>query len=288
MPAFTTPAGIELHHETDGDPGGRPLVLVHGGGAQLIGWHDEFVALLVAAGFFVVRPDNRDVGLSQQTGGPDELAAGYDLTDMAADVVALLDHLEVQRAHLVGMSMGGYIVQLVAIEHPERVASLGLMSTSPSSAPEFLVGVHGDGSPVTSAPELLDRNAYIEMFVGGQRGFQSPGFPFDAAASAALGAQYYDRVYRPDGLVRQWNAMLRGPLERREQLRTLTVPTVVIHGRGDQSLHWRAALATAELLPHAELHVYEEMGHDVPRELWPEFVLALARTAARGERSAHA
>lgn len=285
MPTVTTPAGIEVYYETDGDPGGRPLVLVHGGGAQLIGWHKEFVALLVDAGFFVVRPDNRDVGLSHQTGGPDDTVADYDLSDMADDVVALLDHLGIGRAHLTGMSMGGYIVQLVAIEHPERVAALGLMSTAPSSAPEFLIGRHGGGKPVTTVPEFLDREAYIEMFVRGQQRFQSPGFPFDAKESAALGGCYYDRIYRPDGLVRQWNAMLRGPLERREKLRDVTAPTVVIHGRGDQSLHWRAALAFADLMPQAELHLYEEMGHDIPRELWPDFVQALARTAARAERT---
>ncbi|GLY02269.1 MULTISPECIES: alpha/beta hydrolase [Actinoplanes] len=281
MPRFTTPDGIAVHYETDGPASGRPLVLVHGGGAQLIGWHDDFVALLVDAGFLVVRPDNRDVGLSQQTGGPGDLAATYDIDDMAGDVVALLDHLGVARAHLTGMSLGGYIVQQVALEHPERVASLGLIATSPSSAPEFLVGEHGDGQPVTTAPELLDRDAYITMFVGGQRRLQSPGFPFDADESAVLAARYYDRIYRPDGLIRQWNAMLRGPLERRDRLGAVTVPAAIIHGRHDQLLHWRAAVAAGELLPGSEVHIYEEMGHDVPRELWPDFVRVLARVADR-------
>ncbi|GGL42571.1 alpha/beta hydrolase [Phycicoccus endophyticus] len=285
MPSLRTPDGVEVYYETDGDPSGRPLVLVHGGGAQLIGWHDDLVGQLTAAGFFVVRPDNRDVGLSQQTGGPSDLAATYDLSDMAGDVVALLDHLGIQRAHLAGMSMGGYIVQLVAIEHPERVASLGLMSTSPSSEPEFLASRRGDGRPVTTAPELLDKDAYVEMFVGGQRRYASPGFPFDAEESAALAGRYYERRYRPDGLVRQWNALLRGPLERREQLRAVRVPALVIHGRGDQSLHWRAAVALAEILPQAEVHIYEEMGHDIPRPLWPDFVRAFVRTATRAERS---
>ncbi|MFG1922977.1 alpha/beta fold hydrolase [Cryptosporangium sp. NPDC048952] len=281
MPTLTTAKGITIYYETDGDPSGKPLVLVHGGGAQLIGWHDEFVAQLVEAGFFVVRPDNRDVGLSQQTGGPDDLAATYDISDMAGDVVAVLDHLGIERAHLTGMSLGGYIVQVVAIEHPSRVASLGLMSTSPSSEPEFLVGTHGDGTPVTTPPELLDRDAYITMFVNGQRHWHSPGFPFDEEESAALAARYYDRIYRPDGLIRQWNAMLNGPLERREDLRKVDVPAVVIHGRGDGTLHWRAALAFAELMPHAEVLIYEGMGHDIPRELWPDFVRGLTRAAAR-------
>ncbi|WP_432542892.1 alpha/beta fold hydrolase [Kineococcus sp. SYSU DK002] len=283
---MTTPAGVRIHYETTGDPGGRPLVLVHGGGAQLIGWPEGFVEQLAAAGFLVVRPDNRDVGLSQMTAGPDDLTATYDLDDMADDVVALLDHLGLASAHLTGMSMGGFIVQLVAIRHPGRVASLGLMSTCPSSDPEFLVPPTGDRTPLTELPEPLTREAYVEMFVGGQRGFASPGFPFDAQESAELGARYYDRVYRPDGLLRQWNAMLRGPLERRAGLARVTAPAVVLHGRGDQCVHWRSALVTAELLPHAEVHVYEEMGHDVPRELWPEFVLALARTARRAERAA--
>ncbi|GAA0239752.1 alpha/beta hydrolase [Cryptosporangium japonicum] len=283
MPTVTTAPGVTIHYETDGDPAGKPLVLVHGGGAQLIGWADEFVAMLVGAGFHVIRPDNRDVGLSQQTGGPDDLTATYDISDMAADVVALLDHLGIERAHLTGMSLGGYIVQLVAIEHPERVASLGLMSTSPSSEPEFLVGAHGDGQPVTTPPELLDRDAYVTMFVNGQRGWHSPGFPFDEDESRALAARYYDRVYRPDGLVRQWNAMLNGPLERREALRKVDVPAVVIHGRGDGTLHWRAATAFAELLPQAEILLFEGMGHDVPRELWPDFVRGIARAASRAQ-----
>ncbi|MWV48948.1 alpha/beta fold hydrolase [Rathayibacter sp. VKM Ac-2803] len=285
MPLITTPAGVDVFYETTGDPSGRPLVLLHGGGAQLIGWDERFCELLVAHGFFVVRTDNRDVGLSQATGGPADTAADYDLADMALDVVAVLDHLGIERAHLAGMSMGGYLAQLVAIGHPSRVASLGLMSTSLSSAPEFLVGEH-TGEPVTEVPPALDRDAYVEMFVGGQRHYQSPGFPFDAAASAELGGRYYDRAYTPTGLVRQWNALLRGPLERREDMARVTVPTVVIHGRGDQSLHWSAALETARVMPHAELHLYEEMGHDIPVELWPEFAMALERTARKAD--AHA
>lgn len=284
MPLMTTPLGIDVHYETTGDPSGRPLVLLHGGGAQLIGWDERFCALLVEHGFFVVRTDNRDVGLSQATGGPDDTRASYDLADMALDVVAVLDHLGIERAHITGMSMGGFLAQLLAIRHPSRVASLGLMSTSLSSAPEFLVGEHS-GEPMTEVPPVLDREAYITMFIGGQRHFQSPGFPFDEQASAALAARYYDRAYTPTGLVRQWNALLRGPLERREEMARVTVPVAVIHGRGDQSLHWSAALETARILPQAELHLYEEMGHDIPEQLWPEFAAALTRTALRAERN---
>jgi pimeloyl-ACP methyl ester carboxylesterase len=284
MPLITTPAGIAVFYQTDGDPSGMPLVLIHGGGAQLIGWDERFCSLLVDVGFYVIRLDNRDVGLSQATGGPDDLAATYDLTDMADDVLAVLDELGVERAHIAGMSMGGYIAQLLAIHHPSRVASLGLMSTGPSSEPEFLVGVH-TGEAVATAPEQLDRDAYVTMFVGGQRHYQSPGFPFDEAASAELGGRYYDRAYTPAGLIRQWNALLNGPLERRDDLTRVMVPTVIIHGRQDQSVHWRAALEMARLMPHSEVHIYEEMGHDVPEQLWPQFVIALARTAGRAERT---
>jgi len=282
MPLITSPAGIAVFYETTGDPAGRPLVLIHGGGAQLIGWDDAFCDLLAQAGFFVIRLDNRDVGLSQATGGPLDVDADYDLGDMALDVIAVLDALDIPLAHIAGMSMGGYIAQLLAIRHPERVASLALMSTSLSSRPEFLVGEH-TGQPVTTVPPVLDRDAYIAMFIGGQRHYQSPGFPFDEAASAELAGRYFDRAYTPTGLVRQWNALLKGPLERREDMAAVTVPTVVIHGRGDQSLHWSAALETARVMPHAEVHIYTEMGHDVPVQLWPEFVTAIARTAERAE-----
>lgn len=284
MPLITSAAGVAVYYQTDGAPTGRPLVLIHGGGAQLIGWDDRFCALLVDVGFFVIRLDNRDIGLSQATGGPEDLEANYDLTDMADDVLAVLDDLGVEKAHLVGMSMGGFIAQLLAIHHPSRVASLGLMSTAPSSDPEFLVGVHS-GEPITELPEILDRDAYITMFVGGQKHYQSPGFPFDAAASAELGGRYYDRAYTPTGLLRQFNALLRGPLERRAELAEVTVPTAIIHGRQDQSVHWHAALEMARIMPQSEVHIYEEMGHDVPEQLWPQFVIALARTAARAERS---
>jgi len=287
MPLITTAAGIAVYYETTGDPSGRPLVLIHGGGAQLIGWAEEFCGLLAAAGFFVIRPDNRDIGLSQATGGPTDLEATYDLGDMALDVIAVLDDLAIERAHIAGMSMGGYIAQLLAIRHPSRVASLGLMSTSLSSSPEFLVG-EPSPEPITEVPPVLGRDDYITMFVGGQRHYQSPGFPFDEAASAELAGRYYDRAYTPTGLMRQWNALLRGPLERRDDMAKVTVPTVVIHGRGDQSLHWSAALETARLMPHAEVHLYEEMGHDIPVELWPEFVSAIARTAKRAERATNA
>jgi len=287
MPLITTAAGIAVYYETTGDPSGRPLVLIHGGGAQLIGWAEEFCGLLAAAGFFVIRPDNRDIGLSQATGGPTDLEATYDLGDMALDVIAVLDDLAIERAHIAGMSMGGYIAQLLAIRHPSRVASLGLMSTSLSSSPEFLVG-EPSPEPITEVPPVLGRDDYITMFVGGQRHYQSPGFPFDEAASAELAGRYYDRAYTPTGLMRQWNALLRGPLERRDDMAKVTVPTVVIHGRGDQSLHWSAALETARLMPHAEVHLYEEMGHDIPVELWPEFVSAIARTAKRAERATDA
>jgi pimeloyl-ACP methyl ester carboxylesterase len=280
MPVITTSAAITVYYETLGNPSGRPLVLIHGGGAQLIGWDERFCALLAESGFFVIRVDNRDVGLSQATGGPNDVAADYDLGDMALDVVAVLDALDIPQAHIAGMSMGGYIAQLIAIRHPARVASLGLMSTSLTSSPEFLVGEH-TGQPVTEVPPVLDRDAYITMFIGGQRHYQSPGFPFDEAASAELAGRYFDRAYTPTGLVRQWNALLAGPLERRADMAKVTVPTVVIHGRGDQSLHWNAALETARVMPHAEVHIYEEMGHDVPEQLWPEFVAALARTAQR-------
>ncbi|MGB4778894.1 alpha/beta fold hydrolase [Microbacterium sp.] len=281
MPAFTTQTGVEIYYETNGDPSDRPLVLVHGSGAQLIGWDDEFVAQLVDAGFYVVRPDNRDVGLSQMTAERRDLTATYDLSDMAEDVVALLDELGIARAHLAGMSMGGYIIQLVAISHPDRVASLALMSTSASSAPEFLASAPGDGKPVEKVPRLFGRAAYIAMFVAGQRQLASPGFAFDAKESAALGARYYKRSFRPDGVARQWNALLRGPLERREALGAVTAPAIVIHGLQDPVLLPYAAATLAEILPAAELQLYPEMGHDVPRELWPDFVRAFVRVADR-------
>lgn len=292
MSVQTAPAnGIEIAYETFGDPGGRPLLLVMGLGTQMVAWHEEFCGALVDLGFHVVRYDNRDTGLSTHLDdapppdvmaalGGDTSSASYMLEDLADDAVALLDHLGIDRAHVVGASMGGMVAQTVAIRHPARVASLASIMSTPapavgSATPEAMAALLAP--PATNRDEALQRARATYEVIG------SPGYPLDVAWLETISGEAYDRAYDPAGMARQLVA-IHASGDRTPALRALRVPTLVVHGDADPLVQVAGGHATAEAVPGAELLVLEGMGHNLPRELWPQITEAIARIAERAAR----
>ena len=295
MPTTETPAGITLFYETIGSPADPPLLLVMGYGSQMIAWPRGFSEMLAAGGRFVIEFDNRDSGLSSKLdGAPVDLealvtAAGagdsarvaalapYTLSDLADDCTALLDALGIDRAHVLGASMGGMIAQQLAIEQPERVLSLvSMMSTT--GEPEV-------GAPAPEALEALltpsppERAAYIESSSAKMMIWASRRYG-DLARAEALAAENYDRCFYPEAVSRQLAAILATG-SRAAGLRALAVPTLVIHGLDDTLIAPDGGERTAELVPGARLLLVEDMGHDRPEPLWPLLAEAiLEHTAA--------
>ncbi|MDQ1171740.1 pimeloyl-ACP methyl ester carboxylesterase [Microbacterium testaceum] len=276
MPLTPEPA---IHYVTDGDTGHPTVVLIAGGGAQLIAWHVDLVAQLVDRGLHVVRIDNRDVGLSARFGGVDDIDGGYGLEEMGDDVVRVLDDLGVARAHLVGHSMGGMMAQMTALRHPDRVASLGLLSTIPGRDPRYVLHAEPD---LTAAPARYTRDEVVAGASAFAAATAGQRYPLDVGWNAWAAGEAFDRGYSPEGFSRQWAALMRAP-ERLELLRDVDVPVLVFHGRDDDVLHWSAAVDMAEALVAAELQVHPGMGHYIVPELWPELIAGIARTVAAGE-----
>jgi len=276
---------IEIYYEVEGDPADPVIVLIAGGGAQLLAWRPEFCAMLVAGGFRVVRVDNRDVGMSHRFGGEEDIDGGYELGDMADDILRVLDDLGVEAAHLVGHSMGGMMAQMTAIEHPERVLSLGLFSTIPGQDRRYIL--HGDRAEWRVVPPRYPRAVVVGAMAEYSKSPEGTRYPQDPEWVVWAAGEAYDRGYAPEGMARQWSALLRAP-ERLERLRAVTVPTFVLHGRSDDVLHWVAAVDIADAIANAELQVHADMGHTIPSELWPEVTAGILRTARRGEELAAA
>jgi pimeloyl-ACP methyl ester carboxylesterase len=283
---------VEIDYDVQGPADGPPLVLVMGLGVSLVFWEEGFCRLLAERGFRVIRLDNRDVGRSTKLDGlgmpnvmeamtammmRQPIVAPYLLSDMASDVVALLDELEIERAHLVGASMGGMIVQTVAIEHPERVLSLtSIMSstgdpTLPPGKPEAM--------QLLMAPPSPDRTAYLEQSKLVWRTIGSPGFPFDETRVLARAGEHYDRGYHPPGVARQLVAILASG-DRTAKLSAVKAPTLVIHGTDDPLVPVEAGKATASAIPGAKLMLIEGMGHDMPPETWAEITEGIVKIAA--------
>jgi pimeloyl-ACP methyl ester carboxylesterase len=257
-------------------------------GMQLIHWDRELCELFAQRGFHVIRFDNRDAGLSTQIDAPVpnvmRLMAGlrvpvpYRLDDMAADAFGLLDHLEIERAHVAGTSMGGMIAQTMAIRRPERVLSLASMLST--------TGDRRVGTPKLRVWSVMmrrapnDRNEYISYFSRVFRLIGSPAYPGNEERIQELAGATYDRGHHRAGTARQLAAILASG-SRTAGLRRLDVPAVVIHGRSDPLVPPRGGVATAKAIPSAELITIPGMGHDMPKELWPTFVDAIARNAER-------
>lgn len=288
MPRALVPTtGIELEYDTFGSPDDEALLLVMGFTAQMIAWPEAFCEGLAAGGRYVIRFDNRDCGLSTKLDGQQvDLAAimqamlgddpgamptvPYTLSDMAADSVGLLDHLGIERAHIVGASMGGMIAQTIAIEHPERVRSLVSIMSQPGDpdvgqpAPEAI--------SVLLSPPPSERQAYIDNAANYLVWSSKKYGDVDVAKQQA--ARAFDRSFYPEGSSRQLAAIYASG-RRSDRLRELDVPALVIHGRDDTLITPSGGIRTAELIPGAHLLLLSDMGHDLPEPLWPLIAAAI-------------
>src|SRR4051812_6261471 len=286
---FAPVNGIEVCYERFGEEGRPPLLLIMGLGGQMIWWDDEFCEALAARGFHVVRYDNRDTGRStifDDAPVPKPLdllrrnrkAAAYSLEDMADDGVALLDHLGIDAAHVVGASMGGMIAQTIAIRHPDRVLSLtSIMSTT---------GDRGVGKarwrlyPALLKPAPKERAAYVKQFVKTFQAIGSPGYPPDLERSRELAGRSFDRAFHPAGSARQLAAIVTAP-DRTPMLRDLKVPAVVIHGADDKLVAPSGGRATPGAGPRARPGVIPRGGGDKPPRGWARLPGATGETPAR-------
>lgn len=273
--------GIDLEYVTEGDPSDPPLLLVMGLGGQLTAWPDGFVRQLRDRGYFVIRFDNRDCGLSTKWEGvPDVLAlftgdtssAPYRVEDMADDAAALLAHLDIETAHVVGVSMGGMITQALVISHGVHfLSAASIMSTT---------GDQTVGAPTAEAttallrPPATSREEAIEAAIAGSQVIGSPKYPTDEAILRERAAAAYDRSYCPEGTVRQLAAILASP-DRTEGLRSVRIPFLVLHGEDDPLVTLSGGEATAAAVPGAKLITIPGMGHDLPEALWGEITEAI-------------
>jgi pimeloyl-ACP methyl ester carboxylesterase len=279
--------GIDIAYETFGDPAHSPVLLLMGLGTQMIAWPDQFCAALAERAHYVIRFDNRDSGLSTHfrgVRGPNPVAVAvkrskppYTLDDMAADTVGLIDALGLASVHLVGVSMGGFIAQTVAVTYPSRLRSLTLMCTSTGgrfvgyAKPRMIVHLLRRRS-VSSREEAMD--FAVETF----RRIGSASFAFDEDRVRDVAARSFDRGHDPGGYVRQLGAIMAQP-DRTKALRRLDVPTLVLHGLADSLVSVTGGRALAKAIPGARFHGFPGMGHDMPRELWPVFAGEIADLA---------
>lgn len=292
MPRALVATGMELEYDTFGSPDDAAMLLIEGLGAQMIAWDAGLCQMWADGGRFVIRFDNRDVGLSTKLDGQEADVAGamaaafsdtpppplpYTLSDMAADAVGLLDHLGIARAHIVGASMGGMIAQVLAVEYPERVITLTSMMSQPGDldvgqpTPEAMMSIF--------APPPTDREEYIaaadRWMVWRSKKYR------DLDKLREVAAVEFDRSFYPEGTPRQL-AAIYGSGRRTEALKSLDVPTLVIHGRDDTLIQPDGGIRTAELIPGAHLLLLSDMGHDRPEPLWPILVSTiLAHTTVK-------
>jgi len=277
---------VDLEYETFGDPRSAPLLLIAGLGSQMLSWDEELCELLVSRGFYVIRFDNRDIGLSshlEELGPADIVAAAsgdprpaYRLDDMAADAAGLLDALGIKAAHVVGVSMGGFVAQLVALTHPEHVLSLTSIMSGPNGSDQ--VPPTADGSAVLLVPAPATREERIALAVWVRKTLVGPADEFDPDYEAARAARIVDRAYYPPGYGRQLVAVLAAP-SRLERLESLRVPALVIHGTEDILVPVENGRKVAAAIPGARLLEIQGMGHDLPKRAWPEIADAIAELA---------
>lgn len=282
--------GIEIEYEATGDEKNPALLLVMGLGAQLTIWPDRLFAGLADRGFHVIRYDNRDTGLStnfaswgqanvpaaiQKAMKGEAVDAPYHLNDMAADAVGLLDALGIDKAHMVGASMGGMIVQIVAGLYPQRARSMvSIYSTSgrpglPQGKPEAL-------AMLGSVPENETREARVMHGMKLRRTIGSPGYPTPETELRAFVERNVDRSWYPEGAMRQYQSIIASG-NRVELLKTIKVPTLVMHGEDDPLLPVEGGRDVAALVPGAQLQTIKGWGHDFPPQLVPDIADRIAK-----------
>ena len=286
--------GVELCYQTFGDPSDEPVLLVMGLGGPMTWWDPELCRMIAARGRYVIRFDNRDTGRSTKlkdhrttrtalvrafAGRP--VTPAYTLADMGDDGFGLLDHLGLDSAHVVGVSMGGMIAQVMAIARPDRVRSLtSIMSTTGKRSVGWQ---HPRLLPMLVAPRGRGRDAYAATSVRMAELIGSPAFPVPREESLGRAGETFDRGFSASGVMRQMQAILAEP-NRGPRLRGLRLPATVIHGTADRMVHVSGGRATARAIPGAELLLIDGMGHDLPRELYPTYVDAIDRTIGRAAR----
>lgn len=291
----TTPAGLGLAYQTFGDPADEPLLLIMGLGGPMNWWSDGFCSMLAGHGFFVIRYDNRDTGHSDHAKGRVSrsdlvkaflgrpVPAPYGISDLADDGVALLDHLGIEAAHPVGISMGGMIAQTMALEHPGRTRSLtSIMSTTGRRTVGYQ---HPALLPRLIAKRDTDLEAYVSSSVTWGAVIGSPAYPEPEESARKRATETWHRGLNPAGVMRHMMAVLTQP-DRTAQLARLQKPTLVVHGTNDKMVHVSGGRATAAAVPGAELLLIEGMGHDLPTEIWPMLTRAIRRNADRVGRGA--
>lgn len=282
------PSGIVLAYDTFGDPSSDPILLIQGLSWSMILWDEDFCSRLADRGYFVIRFDNRDIGHStklESLGTPNirelirnvmegkPVSAPYLLSDMAGDAFGLLDHLEIESAHVAGISMGGMIGQTMAIERPERVRSLAsLCSTTghpslPQPTPEAM--------KVITVPPPSDREGFIAHFMQNWRILSGSRFPVDEKRVRVYAEQSFGRGFSTPGVARQI-AAVNASGSRREALQSLKIPVLVIHGGADPLLPLECGIDTAEAVPGARMKIIEGMGHTLPEPVWDEIIDAIA------------
>ncbi len=290
-PAFVNANGIEIVYDTFGRSDDPPIVLISGLSMQMIEWVERFCQMLAGKGYWVIRYDNRDVGLSQkldEAGIPriqellqkvskgEDIKVPYLLSDMADDAVGLLDSLGIDSANFVGVSMGGMIAQEIAINHPSRVRTLtSIMSTTgdphlPQAKPSAMAVV------MTPMPREKDR--YVNAFVKAYRYLKGPLTPLDEPAIRRLGIRCFERGIHPAGVVRQLAAIIASE-SRKEALKKVRIPTVVIHGDSDPLLPVECGIDTVNAIPGARIKILKGVGHELPPVVWEEVVDAIAGIA---------
>lgn len=277
----------EIHYDAFGDPANPTLLLVNGLGSQCVNYADAWCDMFAAEGLHVVRYDNRDVGLSSKFDGAptDEHGAAYRVSDMAADGMAVLDALGVQRAHVMGLSMGGMIVQNMAILHPERLLSMTSVMSS-TGEPEYRKSTPRAAELLT-APPATDREGYVQQWIDGLHEWGSPEFA-DEGRWRADAERAFDRCFHPSGPTRQYLAILASG-SWAAGLPGVAVPTLVLHGDKDTLIDQVGGRRTAELIPGARFELIEGMGHDYPPQLWrrwTDLVVGHIRAASAGSGDA--